>query len=228
MYFLRYKDRQTEVARLETQLARAKLEALKIPLRPHFFFNTLHAVSTLIQCDAKGANTMINRLSDLLRFSLENLDRQEVPMEQEIEFLNRYLDIERIRFGDQLSVEVEIDDEVRSAFVPTLILQPIVENAVNHGMDPSGSDGRIRLIARRNNDMLCIDVCDNGPGRAEEIAPEEGGIGLKNTRARLEQLYGSRGGLTLSSSPEGGLKVRIALPFHTRIEYNGARQKPEA
>ena len=221
IYFQRYHEREIKVSRLETQLAHAKLEALKKPLRPHFLFNTLNAISTLARFDAKTAERMINGLSDLLRLSLENIDRQEVPLHEEIDFLERYLDIERVRFGDQLEMQIEIDEDARDARVPNLLLQPIVENAINHGIDPAKAKGLITLRAFKQNSDLRIDVIDNGCGPPDGDIMELSGIGLRNTRARLEQLYGAEGKIAFHVQNGGGLRVSITQPFRKEAENVG-------
>ena len=214
-YYRRYKEREVSASRLEAQLAQAKLDALKLPLRPHFLFNTLHSISVLIHDDAGAAEKMVCRLSDLLRLSLKYIDLREIPLRREMEFLDRYIEILRIRFGDDLVVEMEIPEAVRDALVPPLLIQPIVENAVNHGIDPGRLPARITVKAFKKDGMLCIEVADNGPGLPTGGAVIRGGIGLKNTTARLKQLYGDRGMVSFHEAEGGGLRVRLSLPFHT-------------
>jgi two-component system, LytTR family, sensor kinase len=220
-YFLRYRARQEEAVRLQAQtallqaeLAEARLSALQTQLNPHFLFNTLHAVSSLVERDPRGVRRMIARLSDLLRFTLERTDQQEVVLEQELAFLERYLEIMQIRFQGRLQVEQHLDAGVTNALVPTLILQPLVENAVKHGVSKVDASGRIEISARRVGDRLVLAVRDNGPGLDGGEAREEG-VGLGNTRARLEQLYGTAQSLTLREPAEGGLIAEVTLPYHT-------------
>jgi two-component system LytT family sensor kinase len=227
-YFLRYRARQEEAARLQAQtallqaeLAEARLTALQSQLNPHFLFNTLHAVSSLVERDPRGVRRMIARLSDLLRFTLERTDQQEVALEQELAFLERYLEIMQIRFQGQLQVDTYVDAGVTDALVPTLILQPLVENAVKHGVSKVNASGRIEISARRAGDRLVLAVRDNGPGLDNGDASEEG-VGLGNTRARLEQLYGSAQSLTLREAPEGGLIAEVTLPYHTGADLRAA------
>jgi sensor histidine kinase YesM len=214
-YYRRYRERVVRTSRLEAQLARAQLQVLKMQLHPHFLFNTLHAVSTLMHRDLDAAERMITRLSDLLRQSLESLGAQEVTLRKELDFLKLYLDIEQIRFGDRLEVERDVEPEALTALVPNLILQPIVENAINHGISKITSQGRITLQAGRQNNTLCIEVRDNGPGLpGGETAPRLQ-VGLTNTMARLEQLYGGQGEIEFVTPDAGGLAVRMRIPFHT-------------
>lgn len=216
-YFLRYRARQEEAARLQAELAEARLSALQSQLNPHFLFNTLHAVSSLVERDPRGVRRMIARLSDLLRFTLERTDQQEVALEQELAFLERYLEIMQIRFQGRLQVHTHLDAGVTDALVPTLILQPLVENAVKHGVSKVDASGRIEISARRIGDRLVLAVRDNGPGLDGGDAGDEG-VGLRNTRARLEQLYGGAQSLTLREPPEGGLIAEVTLPYHTRAD----------
>ena len=233
-YFLRYRERQEEAVRLraqaaalQAQLADARLHALRMQLNPHFLFNTLHAVSSLVERDPRGVRRMIARLSGLLRYTLEEAAAQEVPLRQELRFLHGYLEIQRIRFQGKLDVEEEIAPDVLDALVPNLILQPLVENAVKHGTSQIGGVGRLALRARREGGRLALTVQDNGPGLADpsgDGAPRPGeGIGLQNTRGRLEGLYGDAQSLTLEPAPGGGLLARITLPYRTALVEEGVR-----
>jgi two-component system LytT family sensor kinase len=231
-YFRRYQQRREEAARLQAhaaelhaQLAEARLAALRTQLDPHFLFNTLHAISTLVERDPRGVRRMIARLSELLRSSLEEGDEQEVPLEKELAFLNRYLEIMQIRFQGRLEVTMEVDRDVTDALVPTLILQPLVENAVKHGVGKASGTGLIAIRAYRTaGDRLVLHVRDNGPGLAGgPDAPRHEGVGLANTRARLEELYGPDQTLTLRPVPEGvGVIAEVALPYHTRSDLRRA------
>jgi two-component system LytT family sensor kinase len=226
-YFLRYRSReretsrlQSETAHLEAQLAEARLSALNAQLNPHFLFNTLHAISSLVERDPRGVRRMITRLSELLRYTLNGGNENEVVLAQEIAFLERYLEIMQIRFQGQLEIEVELGDDARDALVPSLILQPLVENAVKHGVDKVADRGKIRIQARREEDRLVLTVSDNGPGPSTVQKSEEGehGVGLDNIRQRLGQLYGSAQSLSLSKSAGGGTTAQIVMPFRTRAE----------
>lgn len=214
LYYRRYREREIRTSQLETRLAQAQLQVLKMQLHPHFLFNTLHAISTLMQRDIDTADRMVSRLSELLRLSFDNVELQEVSLRRELDFLDLYLDIERIRFGDRLQIEKEIAPETLDALVPNLILQPITENAVNHGISRIASTGRIMLRAAKQDGMLRVEVCDNGPGFAEDAAADPSRVGLANTRARLEYLYGAQGRIVFEAPSEGGTIVRLLIPFH--------------
>lgn len=215
-YYQRYRERERRTAELEGQLSRAHLDALRMQLNPHFLFNTLNTIAALIHERPDDADRTLTRLGELLRQSLDRSDAQEVPLSQELTFLERYLDIERARFGDRLAVEIDAPAETREAMVPTLLLQPIVENAIRHGIEPRDQAGRIALRAVREQTRLVLTVTDNGPGLATDKpeAPREG-IGLSNTRARLQHLYGECQSLELMNQREGGLQVRVTLPYRT-------------
>jgi two-component system LytT family sensor kinase len=213
-YYRSFRKGELNAAQLRTQLATAQLEALKMQLHPHFLFNTLHSISALLNQDVEAARTMISRLGDFLRMTLENAGTQEVPLQQEIEFLNGYLAIERIRFQDRLTTNVDIDPSVLDVSVPNLILQPIVENAMRHAIATTTNQGRIEIIATARNGMLRIQVKDNGPGLLTVTTPGnlKQGVGLANTRARLERLYGSNHRFELANEPAGGFVVTLEIP----------------
>lgn len=221
-YQRRLRDRELRQAQLETQLVQAQVEALRMQLNPHFLFNTLHAISSLMDEDVRKARRMLVDLSALLRLSLDSVGEQEVPLEQELAFLDRYLQIEQVRFGDRLSFELDVEEEALPALVPNLLLQPLVENALKHAVAPFAGPGRVALRARRDGDTLLLSVEDDGPGLpglsgdgAPPLPPKKG-IGLRNTRERLERLYGREHVFTLEDIPSGGLAVRIRIPFHTQ------------
>ncbi|MBU6400407.1 MAG: histidine kinase [Verrucomicrobia bacterium] len=211
-YYRKFQERELQALELEKRLTEAKLHALRMQLNPHFLFNTLHAISSLMHRDVEAADRMITRLSDLLRLTLESADSQEVPLKQELEALQSYLDIEQIRFGDRLALRWEIAPDTLEARVPNLILQPLVENAIHHGIGPHARAGRIELTAQHEHGRLRLEVRDNGSGLAGNAAPEEG-VGLSNTRARLAQLYGPEHRFELANAPAGGLVVRLTIPF---------------
>ncbi len=215
-YYRRYQEGEVKASRLETQLAQAELQALKMQLQPHFLFNTLHSISALLHKDVNAADTMIARLGDFLRLTLENAGTQEVSLQEEIEFLRCYLEIERMRFRDRLTVHINIEPEVFGARVPNLILQPLVENAIRHGIAPRSRPGRIEIYARRQDRILQVQVTDDGPGlpvngNSKGILKE--GVGLANTQARLQQIYGHAHRLDLANAPLGGLTVTLEIPF---------------
>lgn len=222
-YFVRYQVRKEEAVRLQShaaqlqaQLAEARLTALRMQINPHFLFNTLHAISSLVERDPRGVRRMVARLSELLRHTLDGTGEQEVPLEQELEFLRRYLEIMQVRFQGQLETDMVVDPAVMSALVPNLILQPLVENAIKHGAGNTLGTGRIEVRARREGDRLVLAVQDNGPGIPESgLDPAREGVGLRNTRQRLEQLYGGEQSLSLRPARSGGLQAEIWLPFHT-------------
>jgi len=215
-YYGRYRERELEAAELQRELVEARLEALRMQLNPHFLFNTLHAISAMIHENPETADRMIARLSELLRLTLDGSKAQEVPLSQELEFLDRYLEIEQARFSDRLKIEKLVQPEVLTALVPYLILQPLVENAIRHGIEPREELGQISIRASHNNGMLQLCVSDNGPGLSEnQPAAWREGIGLSNTRSRLRHLHGENGRLELASAPGGGLEARIELPFRT-------------
>lgn len=221
-YYRRYREEQWQAAQLvlrasqlEAQLGQAQLQALRMQLQPHFLFNTLHAVSALMEDDIKAARRMIARLSELLRLTLEQSGQQEVSLQQELEALARYLEIEQIRFQDRLQVEMKIDPETLTARVPHLILQPLVENAIRHGIAPLSSASKIEISAARQDGRLELLVRDDGPGLPDGKAAFKEGIGLANTRARLEQLYGQKHHFEISNAAGGGLLVTLAIPFQS-------------
>ena len=209
-----YKDRELRASQMETRLAQAQLQALKMQLHPHFLFNTLHAISALIHQDVKAADKMIARLSDLLRMSLAATDVQEVTLKQEIEFLDGYLEIEKIRFHDRLTVRMDIDPATLSASVPNLILQPLVENSIRHGIAKRRGAGVVEIRAVRQNGMLQLRVFDNGTGlRTDGQTTIKEGVGLSNTRARLAQLYGAQHRFEMRNVANGGVDVTLTIPF---------------
>jgi len=220
-YYRKYRAHELKASQLEAQLAQAQLQALKMQLHPHFLFNTLHAISSLMRRDVEAAERMITRLSDLLRLTLENVGAQETPLRQELEFLERYLEIEQTRFRDRLQVKMEIEPETLDARVPNLILQPLVENAIRHGIAPRAAPGLIEISARRNENRLELRVGDNGAGiPADKRAQIKEGVGLANTRARLEQLYGADYQFDLNNRDESGLIVSLTIPFRAAPETN--------
>lgn len=213
-YYWKFHERELHAAELETRLTEARLQALQMQLNPHFLFNTLNAIASLMHKDVDAADRMIVRLSELLRYALDSTNEQVVPLRQELDFLGRYLDIQRARFGERLSIRHEVADEVLGARVPNLILQPLVENAIEHGLEPQARPGEIVLRARVDGDRVILDVEDNGVGLKNGAQPTDG-IGLSNTRARLQQLYGGRQTLRLSGGSRGGVLVRMEIPLQT-------------
>jgi two-component system LytT family sensor kinase len=218
-YYHRYRDRELRTSALETQLARAQLQALKVQLHPHFLFNTLNSISELMHQDVRAAERVIMRLSELLRITLENIGTQEVTLRDEFGFVKGYLEIEEMRFQDRLRVVYEIDPETLDARVPNLLLQPLVENAIRHGISKTSQDGLIQIKSEKQGDRVILTVRDNGPGmKGNGRSPGSNfGIGLSATRSRLEFLYGSNHSLALNNLPEGGLEVRMDIPYHSTM-----------
>jgi two-component system LytT family sensor kinase len=212
----RLREREQLAAELRARLSEARLEALQGQLRPHFLFNTLNGISTLIHTDPEAADRTVVQLGELLRASLERSGAQEIPLSEELALLERYLDIMQTRFHDRLRVELAIDPEARDALVPHFILQPLVENALEHGIARRAGAGRIRVTARVESGggsagSLRLAVADDGPG-AQTV---DEGVGLANTRLRLQQLYGHQHRLWFAQGPLGGIEVTIVLPLRT-------------
>jgi signal transduction histidine kinase len=210
---------QAHNAQLHAQLAEARLRVLHTQLNPHFLFNTLNAVSGLMDEDPRGARRMIARLSELLRHALRDSTGQEIPLHEELALVGRYLEIVEIRFQGRLQTSVAADLEVREAFVPNLILQPLAENAMTHGVGKAGGYGRIDVSATRAGDDLLLRVLDTGPGKGvgarDHSAGSGAGLGLRHTRERLVELYGDAQHFRLERTPEGGMLAEIRIPYRT-------------
>jgi len=226
-YSIRYRSRreesvrlQAESARLQAQLAEARLEALRRQLDPHFLFNTLNAISSLVERDPRGVRRMISRLGELLRYSIEGSGEQEIPLRKELDLLQRYVDIMQVRFQGRLEVERRVDESALDALVPNLILQPLVENALKHGVDRIDGPGRVEIIAGREGDDIVLRVRDNGPGVNGSAPRDRSGIGLRNTIERLEQLYGDDAHFSLHGVDGGGrgAEAEVRVPYHTKDE----------
>jgi LytS/YehU family sensor histidine kinase len=213
-YYRQVQQQALLKAELEAELNLAQLRALKMQLQPHFLFNTLNGISVLVRKNPDAACSMIARLADLLRMTLENTGSQEVPLEQELKTLGCYLEIEQMRFADRLKVSMAIDNETRGAFVPNLILQPLVENALLHGVAKQRGPATITIRSGRRNGTLTLEVEDTGPGVPERGTVREG-IGISNTRSRLEQLYAGRYTFSVENAAPAGARATITLPFHT-------------
>ena len=207
----RAKERETQALALAAGLTRAKLDALRLQLQPHFLFNTLNALSALVHRDPRAADELIADLSELLRLSLES-SANEVPLRRELEILDRYLAIEQTRLGDRLRVTREIDPAVLEVLVPTFILQPLAENAVRHGIEPRCEPGHVTITARAVGDLLELTVADDGVGLRPAAAGARRGIGLTNAEERLRTLHGDRARLELRSPETGGVAVVLTLP----------------
>jgi len=213
-YYRKLQERELKASQLEAQLAQSQLQVLKMQLHPHFLFNTLNAISALIRESPDEADEMVSRLGDLLRMTLETAGLQEVPFKKELEFLKHYLDIEQTRFQDRLKVEMAIEPETLDGLVPSMILQPLVENSVRHGVAPRPEGGCIKIKAWRDHSLLRLEVEDDGPGLGANTPLKER-VGLTNTRARVSNLYGDEHGLRLRHAAGGGLVVSLSIPFRT-------------
>ena len=217
-YYRQSREHALRSAKLEKDLIQANLQALKMQIRPHFLFNTLNAISVLIQKNPEAARQMILRLSELLRMTLDREHTEEITLAQELELLDRYLQIEKTRFEERLIVKMIIDESMNDARVPTMILQPLVENAMRHGMAMQRDSTMIEISAGRQNGYLNLSVRDNGPGRPETESKD--GIGFSNIRSRLEQLYGRNHRFETGNAPGGGFCATISLPFHTGTDQS--------
>jgi two-component system, LytTR family, sensor kinase len=218
-YYQRLRERELTTSQLEARLAQSRLQVLKFQLQPHFLFNTLNTISELIYTNPDSAERMITDLSDLLRLSLEKLEVQEVSLQQELDFLKKYVEIEQIRFHDRLKIEMKIAPETLDAKVPNMILQPLVENAIKHGIAPLSQGGTIKVAAVRNNGNLLLSVSDNGVGlKSIDISEIPEGVGLRNTKSRLKHLYGSRHQFEIQPIAEGGVALNLTIPFQPANE----------
>lgn len=210
----RLKDERLRAAHLETQLVQAQLQALRTQLQPHFLFNTLNAISALALADPAQAKLMIARLSDFLRLTLEEHHSPQVPLARELQLLESYLGIQRVRFQDRLSIRFDIAEDMGNAAVPNLILQPLVENALRHGLLAKPSGGELHISAWREGDTLCLRVEDDGLGFGDDASE---GIGLGNTRARLRVRFGNAASLALTRRPGGGTRAEVRVPFEDHV-----------
>jgi len=210
------RERELRTAQLEAQLAQAELQSLQAQIHPHFLFNALNTISSVVYEDARAADTMIARLSDFLRHSVNASRRQEVTLQEELNFLNLYLDIMRPRFEDRLRVELEVEPGINDALTPRLILQPLVENSIKYAADPNSGLINIAIKAARENGSLRIEVRDDGPGLAANVRDVPGnGVGLANTARRLEKLYGRNHEFAMRNGESGGALISVKLPYHT-------------
>jgi signal transduction histidine kinase len=228
LYYRESRGRAVRAAQLEIKLAEAQLITLQQQLHPHFLFNTLHAISTLMHRDVDAADRMLTRLSDLLRITLENLGQLEVPLKVELDFLGKYLQIEQTRFADRLSVRFDVQPEALDIPVPSLLLQPLVENAIKHGVAKKAGAGHIDISARRDGDKLLIEVRDDGVGLTEDgLTALQKGIGVSTTRARLQHLFGADFRFEFHRLSEG-LAVVVAVPWRMEAASLGARPEMSA
>lgn len=210
---------EADKARLSSQLSDARLTTLQAQLDPHFLFNTLNAVSALVDIDPPGVRRMIARLSELLRWSLDGRSDPETRLDREIAFLERYAEIMTIRFQGRLDVAIDVPPELSTALVPALVLQPLVENAIKHGIGEGAHGGRVEVRGRRDGADLVLEVLDDGRGPDEPLREN---VGLRNTRERLETLYGAAATLSVAKRTEGGTRAAVVLPFHTDTDLRAA------
>jgi two-component system LytT family sensor kinase len=219
-FYRQHRERELQASQLQAQLAQAQLQALKMQLHPHFLFNTLNGISMLVRKGGqKEAVKMLAGLSDLLRLALENAGTQVVTLKQELNFLERYLELQRIRFRDRLTVKLVVAPDTLSAEVPNLILQPIVENAIRHGIDKHPGAGLVEIRARREDDCLRMEVRDDGPGFSASARTDGSeGVGLTNTRQRLKRLYGDKHRFEIGDAAEGGARAILEIPYRRREE----------
>jgi LytS/YehU family sensor histidine kinase len=206
-------ERATTTAALQGQLAEARLHVLTAQLQPHFLFNTLNAISALVREDASQAERLLARLSELLRHTLRDVGQHETTLESELDFLEKYVEVQETRFGPRLAVTFEVDPDVLDARVPRLLLQPIVENAIRHGVAPRAGPGMVHVSARRDGNRVCLAVRDDGLGIDANGGVVHDGIGLRTTRARLEQMYGDAQTFHIDAHPDGGTVCTMVLPI---------------
>ena len=229
-YYRKFRDRELHSAKLEMQLAKSHLQALKSHLQPHFLFNTMHSISALMLTDVGAADKMMSRLSDLLRMSLESGGIQITSLNRELEFVASYLEIEKVRFGERLSVVLDIPADTLDALIPSLLLQPLVENAIRHGISRLSSGGKVWITANRDGHDLCLGVRDNGPGLVQAVdAPPRTGFGLRTTRERLQTLYGTEQSFEIHNASGGGVEACVRIPFQIEPQLlmdDGAIERP--
>jgi two-component system, LytTR family, sensor kinase len=220
-YYAKVRSQELRASRLETNLVKAELQVLKMQLQPHFLFNTLHSISSLVSTDPRAAQKMICSLGDLLRLSLVKEDLPEVTLRRELEFVELYLDIERVRFQDRLLARIEISDELLDAQVPYLLLQPLVENAIKHGVARRPGSGSVEIAAFRDSEHLCLVVTNDNSTSGAVPVSDGMGIGLENTRQRLRILYGYNSRLSVRELPGSRFEVRVSLPFRLTAAPDG-------
>lgn len=211
-YYKSFNENRLKATELESKLAQAELNALKMQLQPHFLFNTLNAISVLVHKDPESADEMITRLSDLLRLTIDKFGQKKVTLKEEIDFINSYLDIQKIRYKKRLSVKIDIPASIYDNEVPAFILQPVIENSIKYAVEPSSEHTHILISAFTNDRYLTIEINDNGPGMNGNINE---GVGIKNIKARLDQMYGDNKFFSMSDSVSGGVKTIIKIPIES-------------
>jgi hypothetical protein len=214
-YYDRLQSEEAEAARLKADLVAARLETLQIQLQPHFLFNTMNSIAVLIRTDPAAAGVMVGRLADFLRSTLENRDVRLVPLRQELELLESYLGIESVRFEDRLRIVKDVEPSLLDAAVPFLILQPLAENAIRHGIGSSPGPGEILIRARASGGKLVLEVANSGGDGAASVQGDRRGLGLANTKARLAEIYGANGEVTFTTRPDGGFVASIRIPMES-------------
>jgi signal transduction histidine kinase len=212
-YYGAYREREMQALALERQLAISELQVLKMQLHPHFLFNTLNSISALMTSNVGLAQKTLSRLGELLRLSFQYVAMEETTLREELQFLELYVQIQQTRFGDRMTFKTEIDPATLDACVPSLLLQPLVENAIQHGISALPRGGTIEVSSRRRGSDVYLHIRDNGPGMRRNGDSTGGGVGLANTRARIEQLYGHRGRIHLQNRDGGGFEVTVAIPY---------------
>jgi hypothetical protein len=227
-FYGRYRERERRAAMLESHLSRARLHALQAQLQPHFLFNALNAVATLLRRDAGAAQEALTSFSELLRLALSQSDHQEVPLSEDLRFVERYVEIQQTRLGDRFRFEQSVEPAALDCLVPALLLQPLVENALRHGIEPLPRPGTVRVIVTRHSERLTLRVEDDGVGLEQSNGQSLTGIGLSNLRARLEALYGNRQKVEMSSRPEGGVAVRVEIPLREAAIEKGVDQSQKS
>jgi len=220
------RDRQQRIAELERLLGDARLDALRTQLHPHFLFNALNTISAYVERDPRTARWMLDRLGTLLRMSLEHAREQEMPLERELTFITCYIDLQKARFDDRIALVTDVAPDVMTALVPSLILQPLVENAVRHGIATGDTPGRIEIHAHRDANTLHVTVTDDGPG----LSPDVGfGVGLSNTQERLRRLYGKQAEFSIDNrardAQSSGVRVTLTLPLHFPTAADATRTR---
>ena len=223
-YYRQVRAREVSAAQLETRLVESQLQALQRQLHPHFLFNTLHAISAFVHREPDKAEAMIERLSDLLRLTLDRVGDQEVTLAEELEYLRAYLDIEQVHFGERLEITYRIDAHLLDAVVPNLLLQPLAENAIRHGLEPRAGTGCLSISASRVGERLVLSLADNGRGM-RDVNGRTGGVGLSNTRARLDRLYRGMASLVISTNDDGGVTAIITLPIRVLQPHEHSRPR---
>jgi two-component system, LytTR family, sensor kinase len=219
-YYQKFRERELRTSQLQAQLEKARLQSLKSQLQPHFLFNTLNSISALMLTNVEAADRMITRLGDLLRISLETAGTQMTTLSRELEFVNCYIEIEKVRFEERLKVTIDVAPDTLDASVPHLLLQPLVDNAIKHGISRMTSGGELRITVTRDDADLHLEVRDNGPGFRDPNHFQSRGLGLRITRERLETIYGQDQSMELLTLPEGGVSVRVSIPLHATARNN--------